>query len=140
MNYKKIPTEIEEQIAGLGSTNYSLSKHIETRKRIKAIILGILNEHDMYYILASSLGVIEQTDYKFKNMRAVVRQNEFNKNYSIKNPVQHKNLLNDFLTVFSLKSDEAKHLYAQYERYIENQIKNPIENHFRIDPTHTPKP
>ena len=139
VNYNLIPNNIEKQIRGLGATNYSLRKHIETRKRIKAIILGILNQQDMYYILASSLGVIEQTDYKFKNMRAVVRQNEFNRNYSIKNPVQHKNLLDDFLSVFPLKSDEARHLYSQYERYIENKVKNPIENHFRIVPTNTPK-
>lgn len=132
MNCDKEPIELGEQIKTLGAENYSLTEHIETKKRIKNIVLEMLNEQDLYYILASSLGVTDQTDYEFKDMRAVIARNALNKHYSIKYPERHKNLIHDFVSRFPLKTNKSKLLYRAYQNHIEKQIKNPRDIHFNI--------
>ena len=132
MDYNKVPDELEEEIDLLGGIDYSLSKHIETRKRVKNLVLEMLNEQDLYYILSSSLGVIDQTDYEFKGMRGVIIRNNLNKNYSIKYPERHKDLMHDFVNRFPFKSNKSKSLYRAYQNYIEKQIKIPSKNHFSI--------
>ena len=127
------PKELEIQLRTLGTANFSLKEHIKTRKKAKAILIEMLNQQDLYYVLASAMGVIDQTDYEFKNMLAVKHINRLNKEDLVKDPEEHKMLIDNFIKEFPLTSIKTKSLYNNYKRYVERQIKTQNTIPFKID-------
>ena len=99
IDYNETPKNIEDQIEKLGQ-QYSLGKHVFTRKRIKEIVLESFNEQDLHYILASSMGVLDKSDYPFKNMRGVMIQNKVNKEYREKHLSNYEARLQEFINMF----------------------------------------
>ena len=107
MDYNQKPDKLEYQIDNLGGQPYSLGKHIFTRKRVKDLILGGLNRQDIHYILASSMRILDKTDYPYKNMRAVILQNKENKKYRKNHPVNYEKNLKNFINTFPFENQKT---------------------------------
>ena len=107
MDYNEIPKELETQIEDLGKHEYSLGKHILTRKEVKELVLESLNRQDLHYILASSIGILDKTDYPYKNMRAVMLQNKENKKYRENHPVNYEKRLENFINTFPFENQKT---------------------------------
>ena len=105
IDYNEKPKNIEDQIEKLGQ-QYSLGKHVFTRKRIKEIVLESLNEQDLHYILASSMGILDKSDYPFKNMRGVMIQNKVNKEYRENHPSNYEARLQEFINMFPFEKQK----------------------------------
>lgn len=133
VDINEIPKELRIQLRTLGAKNFSLEEHIETRKKSKDILAKMLNQQDLYYILASAIGVIDQTDYEFKDMIAVKKINDLNKNDLVKDPKKHERLIDDSIKEFPLTSIKTKSLYNNFKRYVERQIKTQNTIPLKID-------
>ena len=107
MDYNESPKKLEEQIDDLGGQPYSLGKHILTRKIVKELVLESLNRQDLHYILASSMGILDKTDYPYKNMRAVMLQNKSNKDYREKHLSNYEKRLENFINTFPLEKQKT---------------------------------
>lgn len=130
------PKEFKRQIIELGTTNdFTLQKHIEIREKYKGIITNMMGPQDYYYILASVLGVLDQTDYKFKHMYGIKVRNDINRQNLIKNIVFYKKNVADFIMNFPIMNNETLLLYSNYTKYIDKQIKSPTGTYFTIKST-----
>lgn len=106
MDYTEEPDNPEEQIRDLGGQSYSLGKHYYTRKIVKEIILKSLDREDLHYILASSMGVLDETNYSLKNMRSIMLQNKFNKDYRHNHPDNYEKRVQNFINTFPFEKQK----------------------------------
>lgn len=111
-NENKIPKEYNLEYDNLGSTDYSKEKHIKTMKETKNVLLKMLNEQDCCYIMASALGILDQTDYKFKNRISVRERTNTNKKIMKNKSYRLKTL--ELLNVLTKKGKRVRELYLQY--------------------------
>lgn len=126
MNYNEIPKDFKRQMDTLGSYNYSLGKHLFTRKRVKEILFESLKAQDLYYILASDMGVLDKTDYAFKNMRGVILQNKENKEYRENHPRNYQKKAQSFIELPLLKKHQ-KTLKKQLKDLETKTFQKPME-------------
>ena len=114
LNYNELPIKYEDQYAELGSPNYSLERHIETRKKIKKQVLNMLNEENCYYILSSALGVLGETDYEFNHMNSIVTSTKSNGELMKMNSKTYRQQINGLFEMLPIKSDRINSLFKKY--------------------------
>lgn len=72
----------------------------------------MLTEQDCYYILASAIGILDQTDYEFNDRPSIVIRTNFNK-YEM-NFKAYRSKVTNLFEALPIKSDRVRELYIKY--------------------------
>lgn len=109
---REVPKDYNEQYQNLGNSDYSLEQHIATRIKVKNLVFNMLTEQDCYYILASALGILDQTDYEFNDRPSIVTRTKLNK-YEM-NFKAYRTKVTNLFEDLPIKSDRVRELYIKY--------------------------
>lgn len=113
----RIPFNHQIQLKLLGSDNFSLEKHIVNRKKARDIVFELLNKKMCHYILASELGMIDRTDYAYRDYPGIINKNHYSLNFMSFNKEAHRRSIDKLMKLFKsydLMGSKAKELLNAY--------------------------
>lgn len=113
----RIPYNHQIQLKLLGSDNFSLEEHIAIRKKARNIVFELLNKEMCYYILASELGMIDITDYAYRDYPGIIGKNDYSLNFMSSNKEAHRRSIDKLVKLFKgydLIGNKARGLLNTY--------------------------
>lgn len=110
-NKIKIPKKNIENYNLFKNLDFSPALHLKTKSSVRTQFFHILSEKDIFYLLSSAFGVLDKTDYKYKNMYSIKNTNK--KNRGLIKAVDYQNNIRNMYQSFPFKTPDIDEFYMQ---------------------------
>lgn len=108
-NKINIPKKNVENYNLFKNLDFSSDLHLKTKTSVRSQFFDILTEKDILYLLSYAFGVLDKTDYKYRNMYSIKNMNK--KNRRLIKTVDYQNNIRNMYESFPLKTPDINEFY-----------------------------
>ena len=113
-NKINIPKRNVENYNLFKNLDFSSDLHLKTKSSVRSQFFDILTEKDILYLLSYVFGVLDKTDYKYRNMYSIKNMNK--KNRGLIKTVDYQNNIRNMYESFPLKTPDINEFYEHQKQ------------------------